>query len=130
MDFKTRTKYNFEVYPSNLIGTNFKGVTVASRLDPEEASREIDIIARHAQYYPTLPAGTPDDPKSYDYLKIRFLDGSVAVIGIAWIDISTVEEVSSQTVTVKISSVSAGDLSRIKDALLSNGFSDLDITID
>ena len=129
MDFKIRGVYSFDVYPAPLLGTNFKNVTVLAVMDFETANNEFDALARHVNYYSYLPTGTPNNPAAYDYIKIKTTADNVIIIGIAWINMSTVVEVESRTATVTIKNITATDVPRIKNALVQNGFNDIAIDI-
>ena len=127
--FKIRSVYNFDVYPAVLLGTDFKNVTVLAVMDFETANKEIDIRARHVNFFPYLPAGTPNKPSSYDYIKVKTTAGNTTILGVAWINMDTVVEVESRTATVTIKDISAIDVTRIKQALAQNGFNNVSINI-
>jgi len=127
--FQLRQVYSFNVYPSALLSTSFTNVTIKAIMDPISAAKEIDIYALHAQIYPTLPVGTPNDPMAYDYVKIQTTAGNTTILGMAWIDANTVTLVTANTITAVISSVSAADINRIKNALTQNGFSAISLSI-
>lgn len=128
-DLRNKNTYNFDVYPTAFIGNNFKNVYVLGVLTREMANKEIDTAAQHIQVYNTLPPSTPNDPDAYDYVKLKWPDGSTRVIGLAWIKAETVELVDARTVTVKIGNVLASDTARIRRALVQNGFSTLEFSI-
>lgn len=127
--FLIRQVYNFDVYPAALLGSNFKNVTVLALMDRDTANQNIDTQALHVQIYPLLPAGTPNSPDGYDYVKVKLASGETATLGIAWIKPDTVQLVDSRTITVQIAGASAVDVSRVRDALVQNGFSAINITI-
>jgi len=128
--FIVRKVYNFDVYPAALLGTSYLGVTVLSIMDPTTAAKEIDIQALHAQVYPTLPPGTPNDPTGYDYVKIQTITGQVTILGMAWINESTVVVVQSNTIVIRVNDVAAIDLSRIMNALVQNGYNNVVMSIE
>lgn len=127
--FNIRGVYNFDVYPAVLLGTDFKNVTVLALMDFETANKEIDARARHVNFYPYLPAGTPNNPAAYDYIKIKTTAGNTTILGVAWINLDTVVEVESRTASVTIKDVTASDVPRIKQALAQNGFNNVTINI-
>lgn len=129
INFKIRGIYSFDVYPAALLGTNFKAVTILSIMDAGTANREIPIRELHAQIYPTLPSGTPNDPYGYDYVKIQTTSGQITILGMAWINPNTVELLQSSVITAVISEVSAQDIMRIRNALIQNGYSNINLTI-
>ena len=129
IQFKLRGVYNFDVYPSALLGTSYSNVTILAVMDPTSAAKEIDIQALHVQAYPTLPAGTPNDPAGYDYVKILLTSGRETILGIAWINASTVNQVLSNVITATIANVSAADIPRIMNALVQNGYNNVKLSV-
>lgn len=128
--YQIKQAYSFQVYPSALLGTGFQNVTVLAVMDQETANRETDTQAQHVQVYPTLPAGTPNDPAQYNYLKVRMPNGSTTILGMAWIKEDTIVQVTTGTIVVKITSSSpAADLAKVRNALLQNGFTAIDLSI-
>lgn len=126
--FTPRSKYDFEVYPSSLLGTDFKNVTIEGTITPELAQREIDIFAQHRQFYPMLPNTTPDDATAYDYVVIRTQGGIRRILGLAWIDENTITLVESRTMVITIPNTKTGDVSAVRNALAANGFQNATIT--
>lgn len=128
-NFQIKQTYSFNVYPVAILGNNFTNVTVLAIMDSDTANREIDVQAMHVNLYPFLPAGTPNDPAAYNYVKIRTTTGQTTILGLAWINADTVTLLASRTITVKISNVSAVDVARVQNALIQNGFTAIDIGI-
>lgn len=130
INFQLRQVYDFDVYPSSLIGNNFKGVTILAIMDRQTANKEVDVQALHIQIYPLLPANSvPNNPDGYDYVKIKTQSGETTVLGLPWIKEDTVKLVESRTIQVKIGGVSAADVPRVRDCLAQNGFSIVDISV-
>jgi len=127
--FQTGLTYSFTVYPSYILGTDFKNVVVLGVVNYEIASKYADIYALHAQVYPTLPEDTPNNPESYDYLLIKTTTGNKTVVGLPWIKEETIAVVDSKTIQVLISQVSANDITAIRNALVQNGFMNLKIDL-
>lgn len=129
-DLRNKNTYSFDVYPTAFIGNNYKNVYVMGILTREMAEKEIDTAAMHIQVYNTLPTGTPNSPDAYDYVKLKFPDGSTRTIGLAWIKAETVELTDARTITVKIGNAMASDVARIRNALVQNQFNNLEFSID
>jgi hypothetical protein len=127
--FENRGVYSFDVYPVAILGNNYKNVKVVSILDRESANQFVDTQALHLQIYPYLPAGTPNDPDAYDYVKLKMPNGNIVVLGMAWINLSTITTVDSRTITVKLLEVNSTDVPRIRDVLVANGFNRMEITV-
>ncbi len=128
--FQLKNVYNFEVYPSPSLGTGFQNVTVLAILDYETALQSADIPAMHVNVYPHLPAGTPDDPSQYDYIRIRTQNGATTILGIPWINLDTLELRQSMSMTVTIEDVGSVDLERVRLALVQNGYNNIKLTLN
>lgn len=127
--FELRKVYNFEVYPAALLGNDFKNVTVLAIMDRDTANKEIDCQALHINYYPSLPSGTPNDPNGYDYVRIRTTAGVTTVLGIAWINQESIQLVESRTMKITVGDVGAADVARVRNALVQNGYNNIDIQL-
>lgn len=130
MNFQLKKVYSFDVYPTSVLGSNFKNVTVLAVMDQEMANKEIDTQALHIQVYPSLPNGTPNQADGYNYVKIRTPANTTTILGMAWIKEDTIEEIASVTINVKLGNVTASDVTRIRNALVQNGFNNLIVSID
>lgn len=128
-NFETKKVYTFTLYPSYVFDTDFKNITALGVVDYEIASKYADIYPLHAQVYPSLPNGTPNDPKAYNYLLLKTTAGNTLAIGIPWIKESTIVLVESRTIQVLVGGVSASDIQSIRNALVQNGYNQLEITM-
>lgn len=128
-NFQLKQNYSFNVHPVPVLGNSFKNVTVVALMDREQANKEIDTNALHVQIFPYLPTGTPNRADGYDYVKIKFPSGNTTVLGLAWIVEDSVEQVTSTTVSVKINNATPSDVTRIRNALVQNGFNSIEITV-
>lgn len=128
--FVIKGVYSFILYPATVIRGDFSNLTIMATMDYESALQLGDIPAVHANVFPYLPAGTPNDPSQYDYVKVKLSSGIVTVLGMPWINQSTIELVQSLSATVVIEGVSNSDGPRIRDALVQNGYNNLTITIN
>lgn len=126
-----KKSYDFETYVPNILGTAFKQVQILGYFPYETAIAlfgEIDPL--HAEIFSTgrLPVGTPDDPRQYNYYRIKKQDGSITVIGEPWIDQASIVEVTSGTATVILPKVTTTDMIRLRDTLKQSGFVDFQIS--
>lgn len=130
INFAIKQAYSFQVYPAALLGNGFQNVVVMAIMDFESANREgVDPTALHVQVYPTLPAGTPNDPSQYTYVKLKMPNGDTTILGLPWIKEDTVEQITSNTITATITGVTAADLPRVKNALTQNGFGNIELSV-
>lgn len=118
--FQPRGIYTFEVYPSVILGNDFKNVTVQGVLDAESANAVTNIYTRHSQIYPYLPAGTINDPESYTYLKIRTEAGVVMAIAVEWIVPATVTSKTEAPLTVYFQAFPPNKIPFLRQLLASN----------
>ena len=125
--FVVNGKYSFEVFPVQILGNDFKNVTVLGIVHPSIAQNFLDIEASHIQVYPFLPDGTPDDARGYEYVMLRTLSGETTVLGLPWINTDTIVNVESGTIVVEIVNVTSQDIQRVSDALIANGFNAFNI---
>jgi hypothetical protein len=128
--FEIKGVYNFDVYPTVILGDDFNNVTILAILDYETALQTADIPAIHTNVFPYLPTGIPDDPSQYDYVRIRTASGAATILGIPWINLDTLELVESRRMTVKIEGVNSSDVERVRIALVQNGFSNIEIILN
>lgn len=130
MDLQLKRTYNFDVYPVSLLGNIFKGVTVLAVMDDETANQYIDTQAMHVQVYPSLPVGSPNRPRDYSFVKLRLANGSTTIIGVPWIKDSTIQEITSSVIRAVISGATPSDLAKVRNCLVQNGFSNIEVTLD
>lgn len=117
-------RFSFEVYPTAILGNNFRDVRLEGIISARTAaSYGVDIEALHANVYPSLPPGTaPNDPFQYNYIRIQYPSGELAVLGIPWIRQETIQISTGGRVTLAFEDKTQADLDRILLALSSNGY--------
>lgn len=120
---------SFNVYPSAILGATFTNVRVLGILDASIARQlGLDTAAMHANVYPTLPPGTPNDPTGYLYVRIQHQSGEQQILGLPWIKSETIVALNYNTINAKISNVTPEDSERVLAALNANGFNAIEIT--
>lgn len=128
--FVIKGVYSFTLYPATVIRGDFTDVTIMAIMDYDSALQLGDIPSIHTNVFPYLPAGTPNDPSQYDYVKIKLSSGVITVLGMPWINQTTITLVQSLTATVIIEGVSNNDGPRILNALVQNGFNNVSVSIN
>lgn len=114
---------SFDTHAPALLGTNFKRVRVLGILDHETAMNYINVPIMAVNVYPSLPAGTPKDYQTYQYLKVRFPSGDTGCLAIEWIDTSTYVVHDGVNIEFKLLDANASDADRVREILAHNGFS-------
>lgn len=128
--FKIGLSYSFEVWPANILGTDFKNVKLLAILDFESANAIIQAKPMHVNVYPSCPVGTPNNPAQYTYLKILTASGQTTAIGVPWIKETSIREVQYQKAIVEIEPVALEDGPLIAAALIKNGFKNIKIRFE
>lgn len=121
--------YRFSVYAPELLGNDLQNVAVLAILDRETANMYLDTVAWHQNIYPQLPAGTPNDPNSYQWALFRTSTGQKICLGLAWIKEETVQLIEARTITAKIGDVGQVDLERIRNLLIAANYNNISVTI-
>lgn len=118
LPFELQKKYNFNTLAPAILGNNFKNAIVQAIVGYSIAKQFISPETQNVNVYPALPPGVVADPKKYTYVVFLMESGIERVFALEWIDISSIVEVSSQTLTIQIANTSAGDAERVRQALL------------
>lgn len=130
-DVEIGSVVSFEMYPSLLIGASYTRATVEGIINAADAIRSgMDVQAVHRNVYATLPEGTPNNPNSYYYLKLKLLSGETTIIGIPWIKESTYEVVPSTTLRFTIPNIDVDDEAIIRTQLAALGYKMVDVEYD
>lgn len=115
-------RFSFQVYPTAIIGNTFADVIMEGFISADIArAYNFDIYSMHANVYPTLPAGTPNDPTQYSYIMIRLANGERQIIGTPWIRQDTIAISTGGTFQLTFSNKTQLDLERALTALSANG---------
>jgi hypothetical protein len=78
----------------------------------------------------SLPAGTPNDPTQYIYLRVQLTSGVLDAVAIPWIDDSSVTLVEpGNGVQITVGGAGAADVARLQLALVQNGYNNLQFTV-
>jgi len=122
---------SFQVYPSQILGAEFKNVRVDGIIDYATAQLlKLDTAAVHAQVYSSLPTGTPNDHRQYQYLKLTHPNGAVQCIGIPWIKLDTVAVVLSTAISIRVLQAVPGDVEKLRQVLAYAGFNHFEIKVE
>lgn len=124
--------YSFNTYAPNVLGNDYQNVKMLGVLSADLASRlGCDIQSLQQKVYPQVPPQNkmPTDPTQYNYIQVQMQNGSRTILGLPWIDESSIVAVTGQTITAIIGNVTADDLSVIRDSLSMNGYSQVTLTI-
>ena len=128
MELSLRKRYRFETYVPAILGSDFTDCTVQAIMDFDSANRDSDITVQHINILPALPSDTSRDPRAHSYVKVSTPSGISTILSMAWIRPETLELIAGDLIEIKVTKVTASDVPRIRAALTSNGFTDIEIT--
>jgi hypothetical protein len=118
----------FNLHAPSILGSGYTNVKVIGAVTSQIAKTYTDILTQHAQVFSSLPPGTVDSYKGYDYLLIENSNGVIIPIGFPWIQGTPVESESSLT-TITFTNLSATQIRDIELILRSNNFNDFSVKI-
>lgn len=121
--------YSFNTRSPAFLGARIERAKLNSIGDVDLARRFSAVDLTHAQVYPSLPEGTPNDPAATDYLIFTAMNGSKVVLARTWIDEDSVEEVSYVSIRVDLPRCNLTDVETIRVALTAAGVSDFKISV-
>ena len=117
----------FEVYPSSVIGTRFNNAIVRGVVDHSGVT-EFNPAVMHANVFATLPSGSVDDFRKYNYLRLELENGNITFVGIPWIIANSVQVISNQDLVINIPKYGSYENQEfVKRMLLNNGITEFTI---
>ncbi len=117
----------FEVFPSSVIGTRFNNAIVRGVVDHSGVT-EFNPAVMHANVFATLPSGSVDDFRKYNYLRLELENGNITFVGIPWIIANSVQVISNQDLVINIPKYGSHENQEfIKRMLLNNGITEFTI---
>lgn len=126
--FEINKRYNFSCHASAILGASYSNVKVISILDYKSALKLRELNSIQRQVYPSLPVGTPSDPRSYTYYVFEIENGIQLVLAYNWIIADSIVTVQSLDMVVKVFNITDSDVETVRGQLRRLGYS-IDITI-
>lgn len=121
-------RYSFQVYPDQIIGTDFTAVEYLGSTDATGVT-EYEPRNMHALVYPSLPTGSVDRFNGYAYHRFRLADGNIANVGDSWIKANTFVVINSTEYHIVIRGKSPGIENAIRDMLLRNNYTNITVEV-
>ena len=128
--FDINTRYNFSTYAPGILGGNYTNAKVLSIMNYVEAVKYTDVATIHTQVYPSLPPNTPKDYRDLTYVLFELENGRKVVFATIWIDATTVVVAGRMDIVIRVRSVTNQDVTKIRDALTTLGYLNVDITTE
>lgn len=121
----SKATVDFTVEATNVVGTGFESCVIMGKFDAETAiSLGCDVRSKHMNIYPLIKnkPGVTNDPDSYEYIRVRKVNGEQVILGIPWIMESSIQLIERRNISVIIQDVGQKDVGLVKAALESNGY--------
>lgn len=128
-NFVKGSVYSFQTLAPSVLGTTFPQCTVAALLDFSTAQALDDVRSKHIQIYPKLDPAlqVPAQPNTLNFVKFVMPDGTFRILAAEWINTASVSQVSTINATVSIQLKNPTDITRLHQALTTNGFTNFKI---
>lgn len=125
--FKIGSIYNFNTLAPSVLEAMMIHVKILGIIDYHLASKYLDVDLMQRTLYPLLPPGTPRDARDYVYVLFETEAKIVTVLAMEWIDVNSIEEITSVRIKVTIDKAALEDVPRIRDTLKLMGHHDISI---
>lgn len=126
--FQIGKTYTFNTLAPTVLESVMKNVKIMSIMDYDLANSYINVDLVQKAIYPLLPIGTPNNPKDYVYVLFMTEAKIKSVLAIDWIDVNSIQEITSATINVRINGAALEDIPKIRDTLKLMGFTNLIIS--
>ncbi len=116
----------FDTKAPGVLGASRANVTVLAVLDLDTAMILSDVRAKHAQvknFITDLPASAG----AYNYVKLRYGNGEVEVLGVPWVQADSIEVIEGRELFIRVRNATESVEATIRQALLQNGIEDFTI---
>jgi hypothetical protein len=117
------TAVSFETYAPTILGGSFVDAVVLAHLDADSTRMMgYDPYSVHANVFPSLPHGTPNNANQYSFVKLRLVSGQVTYLGAPWINGATIVIRNRQRCEIIVEDIGQSDVEKIVLALSANGY--------
>lgn len=128
MPIELRKSYDFVTYAPTQLGGLHRSMKVEAIMDAATAQTLRDVEGIHDSILPILPPGTPSRTSDLVFYKFRTLQNDMVVLADAWIDQTSVQEVTTITIQATIYNASSADIQRVREAISLLNFTSFDVT--
>ena len=119
--------YSFNTKSPVFLGASIERAKLKSIVDTDTARRFAPIDQLHAQIYPTLPTGTPNDVNASTYYIFEGMNKSTIVFSEDWIVESSIEVIEHIEIVVTVPRASLSDIQKVRTALSAANIKDFAI---
>lgn len=123
--FKIGSTYTFNTLAPTVLESVMRNVKILSIMNYDLANSYINVDIMQKSIYPLLPTGTPSNPRDYVYVLFETEAKIKTVMAVDWIDVNSIQEVSTVTINIRVDKAAIEDIPKIRDTLKLMGFSNL-----
>ena len=119
--------FTFNTKAPAILGSTISNAKLVGTMDYSIAITYDNIDLKYRTIYPLLPIGTVDQPEGCVYYQFLTESGERIILADQWIEEASIEVIEHINFQVLFSRASVPDMSRVRDSLLSLGYTDFDI---
>lgn len=120
---------SFDTYGTHILGTTFDRVAFVGILDTDSARHIEDVAGLAEAMYPSLPAGTPSDYRTYQWIKVKLSDGSYRCLASYWVKDNTVVIHEDVALSLTVTKINTTDIDKVLNLLRAHGYTSLESKI-
>lgn len=121
MNFSIKKIYNFDTLAPTILNNHYKNMKVIGIVDSTEAVKYADILTLHNKISNIIPS-IPKNVKDLTYILFENTDGKHVLMAYEYIELSSITEVKSINIVIKISNALTSDVAIIRKALTELGY--------
>lgn len=126
MSFLINKIYKFNTLAPSVLGETYDLMKVKSIMSAEVAVKHRDIHSLNKELHPVIP-GLSNNANDNTYILFETKNGTSVVFAVEWLNINTVELVTSTNIRIDIPDGSVADMEVIKLTLLELGYNNIKI---
>ena len=121
MNFSIKKIYNFDTLAPGILNNHYKNMKVIGIIYSTEAGKYADILTLHNKICTLIPS-VPKNVKDLTYILFENSDGKHVLMAYEYIEVSSIIEVRSINLVIKINNASTSDITILRKALTELGY--------
>lgn len=126
-NLEIKSTYDFVFRAPAILGASIRAGVVMGISDYESVQNLADLVSLHNAVYSYLDIATPKNVADLSFVKVKTQSGEIRVFAMDWLAQAPVK-IISRKIRVDINNVSPTDTEVIKNLLIQNGFTDLELS--
>ena len=128
MPFSLKKLYNFNTLAGVMLGQSYQSMKVVSIMDSKQAIQHADILTIYNNVK-TVISNLPSSVDDLTYILFENTDKEKVLLALEYIEISSVVEVETIDIVMKVYDVTTEDLSIIRKAVSELGYSNIGLSV-